>query len=122
MAYEIVLTDEAKDDLRFLDAHERACVRDAMEVHLRHEPTKTSRSRIKRLRGLIHPQYRLRIDELRAFYEVSELRVIVIAIIPKSKADEWLGEHGIPIEEETRREDNTDDGNSEGLPEVPPSC
>ena len=32
--------------------------RDALETHLRHEPMKTSRSRIKRLRGLARPQYR----------------------------------------------------------------
>jgi hypothetical protein len=30
-------------------------VREALEVHLRHEPTKVSKSRIKRLQDLTHP-------------------------------------------------------------------
>jgi len=30
-------------------------VRDALERHLRHEPTRVSKSRIKRLRGLSQP-------------------------------------------------------------------
>src|SRR5689334_7166489 len=40
MPYEIILSPEAVDDLRRLGAFERAKVRDAMEIHLRHEPTK----------------------------------------------------------------------------------
>ena len=59
MPFEIVLFSEAVSDLRRLSAFERAKVREAIEVHLRHEPTKVSKSRIKRLRELAHPQYRL---------------------------------------------------------------
>ncbi len=121
MAYGIVLTDEAKDDLRLLDARQRACVRDALEIHLRHGPTQTSRSRIKRLQGLIHPQYRLRIDELRAFYDICDDVVIVAAIIPKSRADEWLGECGIPIDRGDGDANDTDRGDTAGLSEIPPS-
>src|SRR5690349_6853993 len=44
MAFEIVLAAESVSDLRRLSAHDRAKVRDAMEVHLRHEPTKLSKS------------------------------------------------------------------------------
>lgn len=121
MTFEIVLTDEAKNDLRFLDARERACVRDALEVHLRHQPTKVSRSRIKQLRGLEHPRYRLRVDHFRAFYDVNERRVIVIAIIPKMKADEWIERHGIPGRAEVSNEDDSIGGDSEGLFEVPPT-
>ena len=65
-------------------AHDRAKLRDALEVHLRHEPTKVSKSRIKRLRGLARPQYRLRIDELRVFYDVSSGGVEVLAIVAKA--------------------------------------
>jgi hypothetical protein len=49
MAFEIVLTAEAVEDLRALRASWRSTVRSAIEIHLRHEPMKTSRSRIKRL-------------------------------------------------------------------------
>jgi len=65
-----------------------------MEEHLRHEPTKASRSRIKRLRGIRRPQYRLRVQEHRVFYDVTEDTVEVLAIVPKSKAAEWLERYG----------------------------
>lgn len=94
--YEIVLSPEALVDLRRLDAHDRAAVRDALEVHLRHEPTKISRSRIKRLRGLAQPQYRLRVGEIRVFYDVVGREVRVHAILFKSKVEEWLKEAGKP--------------------------
>jgi mRNA interferase RelE/StbE len=95
MAYDIVLAPEAVEDLNDLKANVRAAVRDALEQHLRHQPTKVSRSRIKRLRGLSHPQYRLRVgDDIRVFYDVSEEVVQVLAIVPKSEADAWLAKHG----------------------------
>jgi len=90
MRYEIVLAPEAVEDLRKLRAHMRAVVRVAIEKHLRHEPTKQSKSRIKRLRGVRRPQYRLRIEGIRIFYDVSEEAVEVLAIIPKSQAAAWL--------------------------------
>lgn len=95
MPYEITLAPEAVEDLERLEANVRAEVRDAMEQHLRYEPTKVSRSRIKRLRGVSRPQYRLRVgDEIRVFYDVSEETVEVLAIIPKSEADQWLLRYG----------------------------
>ena len=36
------------------------------------------------------PQYRLRVDEIRIFYDVRENIVEIIAIVPKSQAAEWL--------------------------------
>ena len=90
MKYEIILAPEAASDLRRLTANERAQVTDALERHLRHEPTKVSRSRIKRLRGLRRPQYRLRIDDLRAFYDVNGSDVEVLAIVAKEDVDAWL--------------------------------
>jgi mRNA-degrading endonuclease RelE of RelBE toxin-antitoxin system len=99
MAFEIILAPEAAADLRRLRAHHRAKVRAAMEVHLRHEPTKLSKSRIKRLRDMSHPQYRLRVDELRVFYDVVGEEVQVLAIVPKSDAEQWLAEVDQPDEE-----------------------
>jgi mRNA-degrading endonuclease RelE of RelBE toxin-antitoxin system len=94
MSYEIALSPEALDDLRQLRANVRSAVRDAIEAHLRHEPTKTSKSRIKRLRGVSRPQYRLRVDEVRVFYDVREKTVEVLAIVPKSDAVAWLERWG----------------------------
>ena len=77
-----------------MKANVRSAVRGAMEVHLRHEPIKTSKSRIKRLRGMSRPQYRLRVDEVRVFYDVTKKSVEVLAIVPKSDAQEWLDSWG----------------------------
>lgn len=95
MPFDIILAPEAAQDYRKLSARLRAIVRSALVTHLRHEPEKQSRSRIKRLRGIRKPQYRLRVDELRIFYDVVENRVEVLAIVPKSDASSWLKEWGI---------------------------
>ena len=94
MRFEIVLAPEAVEDLVTLKANIRSAVKDALETHLRHEPMKTSRSRIKRLRGLARPQYRLRIGEIRIFYDVSAGIVEVLAIVSKSEAAKWLEQFG----------------------------
>ena len=102
MRYEIVLAPEAVDDLRRLKPYHRSAVKDTMEVHLRHAPTRESKSRIKHLRGIRRPQYRLRVGELRVFYDVAEGEVEILAIVPKSEADAWLrtweeqDEKGVP--------------------------
>lgn len=96
MRFELILAPEAERAYRRLTARQRSEVRDAIERHLRFEPTKVSKSRIKRLRGLQQPQYRLRINEVRVFYDVTEESVEILAIIPKAEAQEWLDETGTP--------------------------
>ena len=90
MRYEIEFAPQAVQDFRDLDAHVRGGVRDPIETHLRHEPMKTSKSRIKRLRGLSKPQYRLRVGDVRVFYDMSETTMEILAIVEKSRANEWL--------------------------------
>ena len=94
MRYEVVFAPEAVQDIKRLSARERATVIDNIEKHLRHTPGKTGRTRIKRLRGLSRPQYRLRIDDIRVYYDVTEQNVEILAIIPKSSAARWLAEFG----------------------------
>lgn len=96
MAYAIVLAPEAVEDFRSLKANVRAIVRAALETYLRHEPAKTSRSRIKRLRRLDRPQYRLRVDDIRVFYDVSGSTVEILAVVSKAEADRWLARHAKP--------------------------
>ena len=96
MRFEILLAPEAVEDLRKLKASVRATVREALEAHLRHEPKKTSRSRIKRLRGLSRPQYRLRVDQVRVFYDISGSTVEILAIVAKPEAESWLAQFGKP--------------------------
>ena len=81
---------------RSLPAYHRAEVRDALERHLRDQPTRVSKSRIKRLRGLRQPQYRLRVGEVRVFYDVTREAVEVLAIVTKAEAARRLAEHGTP--------------------------
>ena len=94
MRYEILLAPEATEDLKALRARVRTEVKDAIEQHLRHEPSKQSKSRIKRLRGLSHPQFRLRVGDVRVFYDVLEERVEILAIVAKSQAQGWLNQKG----------------------------
>ena len=94
MRHEIIFAPEAVHDLKRLSARDRSTVQDAIERHLRHEPERTSRSRIKRLRGTSRPQYRLRVGEIRVFYDIVEQDVEILAIVPKSKATAWLEEMG----------------------------
>jgi mRNA interferase RelE/StbE len=95
MRYGIVFAPEAIQDLRDLPSEVRAEVRDCIERHLRHEPAKVSASRIKRLRGLSRPQYRLRVgDDIRVFYDLSQDTVAVLGIVSKSHAAHWLQQFG----------------------------
>jgi mRNA interferase RelE/StbE len=99
MRHEIVLAPEAQQAFRDLPARVHSQVRDALEVHLRFEPMKVSRSRIKRLRGISRPQYRLRVGDIRVFYDVTEATVEILAIITKAEAQTWLDAEGTPTRE-----------------------
>lgn len=100
MRYEIVLAPEAVEDLKGLPAKDRSEGKDSLERHLRHGPTAVSQSRIKRLRGISRPQYRLRVgDAIRVFYDVSGISVEVLAIVLKAEADAWLERFGERDEE-----------------------
>lgn len=95
MAFAIVLAPEAVEDLQSLPASTRAAVRDGMETYLRHEPQRVSKTRIKRLRGLAKPQYRLRVGDIRVFYDITGQYVEVLAIVHKPYAERWLKQHGV---------------------------
>ncbi len=89
MGYNIELTSEALADLKALRAFDRAAVLDTIERILRAAPTQTGQSRIKRLRGLDSPQYRLRVGEFRVFYDVAE-EVRIYRVLAKSDVDSYL--------------------------------
>jgi len=94
MAFEIILAPEAIRDLRKLRANLRTGVRDAIERHLRHQPTKTSKAGIKRLRGVSRPQFRLRVGDMRVFYDVVGTEVHILAVVSKEQVESWLREVG----------------------------
>jgi len=96
MKYEIVFAPEAVRDVQNLKAHLRPAVREVIESCLRYAPTHISKSRIKRLRGLSRPQFRLRVGEVRVFYDVGGSTVEVLAVVSKSGAATWLKREGTP--------------------------
>jgi mRNA-degrading endonuclease RelE of RelBE toxin-antitoxin system len=108
MPYKIILAPEAVEDLKALRAFDRTAVRKAIKEHLSFEPMKTSKSRIKRLRRMRHPQYRLRVEEIRVFYDVTEEAVEVLAIVPKPEAAAWLERYG----EQTDVQNGSDEENN----------
>lgn len=85
--YEIILKCSAIADLDALRKYDAAQITDAMEKHLQHDPTKESKNRIKRLRGVSNPDYRLRVGDYRVFYVVDEdaCRVDVLRIMHKDQ-------------------------------------
>ena len=94
VAYRIVFTQNAIDDFEELDARWKATIRDAISIHLTHEPGKESKSRIKKLKDIKHPEYRLRVDEMRVYYDVVDSDVVIVAIMTKEKTNQWLEKHG----------------------------
>ena len=63
-----------------------------METHLSLEPTKKSRSRIKKMEQPFWSQFRLRIDDFRVYYDVDEeKRVVMILRIIEKGTDQTQG-------------------------------
>jgi mRNA-degrading endonuclease RelE of RelBE toxin-antitoxin system len=96
VAFGIILAPVAAKALKNLSVPIRTGIAKALEAHLTHEPTKISKSRIKRLRGLSQPQYRLRVGDIRVFYDVTETQVQILAIVTKAEAQQWLEAQGTP--------------------------
>jgi mRNA-degrading endonuclease RelE of RelBE toxin-antitoxin system len=92
--YELALKPGAIEDLDRLRKYDATQIADAMEKHLTYEPMKESRSRIKRLRGVSDPDYRLRVADYRVFYSVreQERRVDVLRIMHKDETREYYEE------------------------------
>jgi mRNA interferase RelE/StbE len=95
--YEIILKRSAIADLDALRKYDATQIADAMERHLQPDPTKESKSRIKRLRGLSNPDYRLRVGDYRVFYVVDEeaRRIDVLRVMHK--------DHTLPYYKELKR-------------------
>lgn len=93
VSYGIIVTQEAEGDLDTILPFHRNRILDAMEEHLVHSPTRESRSRIKRLRALDSPAYRLRVGDFRVFYDVSQVEstVTVLRVLSKEACARYLG-------------------------------
>jgi mRNA interferase RelE/StbE len=85
-AYEIRYASEAVDDLHGMRVFDRRQVLDGIELHLTHQPTFVSKSRIKAMSQPFWSQYRLRVGDFRIYYDVNEeVRVVnVLRVLVKT--------------------------------------
>ena len=92
MAYTIEFARSVREDLKSFHKGDRVRILEAIEVHLTQEPTRQSKSRIKRLRPGTRPPFRLRVDNIRVYYGVMEdtRKVIVYGVVAKERALDWL--------------------------------
>ena len=98
MKYEVIIAKDAQVQFGRLDGRWRSRLKKEMRNSLEHKPKRESTSRIKRLRGLRQPQYRMRVDDMRVFYDVNNEmhRVEVLGFVSKSETPDWLNIHGVP--------------------------
>lgn len=94
MAFEIEIVAEAEADLDEILPFYRSRILDAVEQYLRYAPTQISRARIKQLRLVESPAFRLRVDDYRVFYDVDmELRIVtVLRVLSKEQSLLYLAE------------------------------
>ena len=93
-AYEIFLKPTAIKDMDRLSRFDAVTVSDVMEECLGDKPAKESKSRIKRLKGISDPDYRLRAGNYRIFYSIDETsrRVNVLRVLRKDETQEYYEE------------------------------
>ena len=72
-----------------LRKYDTARIADGMERHLQVEPMKESKSRIKRLKGISDPDYRLRVGDYRVFHNVVGERVDVLRVMHKKETHDY---------------------------------
>lgn len=98
MKYQVIIAKSAEEVFKNLNAGIRSSLKKAMRTHLQTSPKKVSKSRIKRLKGLRQPQYRLRVDRMRVFYDVNDEkgRVEILGFVMKSETGKWLQDQGVP--------------------------
>lgn len=90
----IVLQPSAIRDLDALRRTDAVRLADGLEQFLTNEPKRESKSRIKRLRGISNPDYRLRIDNFRVFYNVDDSAscVRILRIMHKNQTHDYYEE------------------------------
>jgi mRNA interferase RelE/StbE len=94
--FEIELKEEAIRALRKIKPYHARRILAALDRHLRLEPERTSKSRIKKLRGQQRATFRLRAGDYRVFYDVAEHVVSVVAILHKSETPKFYEKEAQP--------------------------
>jgi mRNA-degrading endonuclease RelE of RelBE toxin-antitoxin system len=80
-AYQIEVTEEAKEDLDYYTASERKTIVSQIRAQLEHQPSNETRNR-KKLRDSPVASWELRAGKFRIFYEVDEAasQVTIVAV------------------------------------------
>ncbi len=91
--FKILLKPLAVAQLKKMRRDYAGIVLDAIERHLSDEPEKAHGS-IRRLRGRQEATFRLRVQDYRVFYDVTEDRVEIIRILHKSETPSFYQEEG----------------------------
>ena len=92
--FRIVVSPRAVAQVRQLRRVDAVAILDAIETHLRYEPDRVCRGRIKRLRGRHAATYRLRVGNYRVFYDIADTDVVVVAVLHKRDTAGFYGEEG----------------------------
>jgi mRNA-degrading endonuclease RelE of RelBE toxin-antitoxin system len=84
--YRIEFADEAATDVRALRAFEKQKILAEIDSLLCSEPKKTSRTRIKLMVQPFWSQYRLRVEDFRAYYDVDDANrlVTILRVLKKT--------------------------------------
>jgi len=90
--FRVILKPDAVRDLNRLRKYIATLVVDHIERHLRFDPARVSRSRIKRLRGPQPADYRLRVGAYRVFYRIAGEEVHVLRVMHKEETRDFYEE------------------------------
>ncbi len=90
--YDVLYDQRASDELHELSRRDQTSIRAAVERHLFNQPTRVSRTAIKRLDPPVVATYRLRVGEYRVFYDVDDQAAIVHIVAIWRKGRKSTGE------------------------------
>src|SRR5687768_16502228 len=88
--YSIRYSQDALKALKQLRPYDRGAVLSSIDRVLTTNPTQESKARIKRLRQPAPTQYRLRVGDVRVFYDVDGQTVKIALILSKEEAEREL--------------------------------
>jgi mRNA interferase RelE/StbE len=87
--FEISYEKAAVDDLDSLSTYDQRHVLYGIEKHLKLEPIKESKTRIKKMKQPFWCEYRLRVGEFRVYYDVDEQEgsLTIVRVFEKGRSE-----------------------------------
>jgi len=86
--FAVILSKQAVRDLRDLPDEHAEMILDSWG-ELQENPFPRGKL-IKKIKGTKSVYYRLRVNQYRAFYEISGRQVIILRVVPKKDADKYI--------------------------------